>query len=150
MHFYKKSVRIPTVFQHCVRAFLLCSSTLSKCIALSKKVCSSIGYVHFHCSGRLSGLFWTASGLLNVLGSFLDCFRLLLGSIHCSMRVNLVFCLHKQKTRCVHSYCIPALCACFSIVNQHFLCVHFYCFQHCLHVFFVVFYLLACFLFRLL
>ena len=71
------------------RTLLLCSSMFYKqsyilnnfqhFVLHASPLCSSTGYVHFHCFGRLSGLFWTAFGLLNVLGSFLDCFRLLLG-----------------------------------------------------------------------
>ena len=71
------------------RTLLLCSSIFHKqsyilnhCqhfVLYTFPLCSSTGYVHFHCFGRLSGLFSTAFGLLNVLGSFLDCFRLLLG-----------------------------------------------------------------------
>ena len=76
-------------FTHEKRTLLLCSSIFHKqsyilnhCqhfVLYTFPLCSSTGYVHFHCFGRLSGLFSTAFGLLNVLGSFLDCFRLLLG-----------------------------------------------------------------------
>ena len=44
------SVRIPTVFRHWVRAFLLPSSTLC---------------VHFYCISIAFGLLWTACGLLS-------------------------------------------------------------------------------------
>ena len=88
--------------------------------------------------------FWIASGLLNVLGSFLDCFRLLLGPLDW-FRLLLGFCAALDcfwvvglqgfmscgaadfweatglpEKRCAHSYCIPALRACTSTVHQHF------------------------------
>ena len=82
--------------------------------------------------------FWIASGLLNVLGSFLDCFRLLLGpldwfrlllgfctALDCLWAVGLQGCMScgaadlweaigLPEKRCAHSYCIPARRACTS------------------------------------
>ena len=59
--------------QHCSCAFLLYSGTvcvhfyyvqsLSVCISIIFRLCSSTGYVHFHRFGRLSGLFWIAFGI---------------------------------------------------------------------------------------
>ena len=77
------SVRIPTVFQHCRREVLLHCSTLC---------------IHFYSflvrSGRFSGLLWVACGLFNILGSFLYCFRPLMGCIVCM-----------TQTVCVHFFC---------------------------------------------
>ena len=79
------SVRIPTVFQHCRREVLLHCSTLC---------------IHFYSflvrSGRFSGLLWVACGLFNILGSFLYCFRPLMGCIVCM-----------TQTVCVHFFCAP-------------------------------------------
>ena len=94
-----RCARISTAFQHCLRtfllfdpvpvfflrAFLLCSSTASRRNASSRNASVGLLRAASGCfwaaqrSGKLSGLLWAASGLLNVLGSFLDCFRLLLG-----------------------------------------------------------------------
>ena len=64
------------VFQHWLRHFhqilhprkthTECVPALLTCISIARVsffLCSSIVYVHFHCSGRLSGLLWDASGL---------------------------------------------------------------------------------------
>ena len=79
------SVRISTVFQHCRREFLLHCSILC---------------IHFYSflvrSGRFSGLLWVACGLFNILGSFLYCFRPLMGCIVCM-----------TQTVCVHFFCAP-------------------------------------------
>ena len=91
LHFYRApalfSVRIPTVFQHWVRAFLL--------------ICSTLCMHFFAC-------------LLHV-----DWFGLL--------------CL------CAHFYCVPALSACISIALQHslhaFLLYPSTVFQHCMRAF---------------
>ena len=120
LHFYYfpalSSVRISTVFQHCRRAFLLCSSTqcctqCTQCCALLRRnACtqcwnaeslaeyvvkmraSPLGVAEYVVNMRASPLgvaeyvvkmrappLGVTFGLLNVLGSFLDCFRLVLG-----------------------------------------------------------------------
>ena len=95
LHFYRApalfSVRIPTVFQHWVRAFLL--------------ICSTLCMHFFAC---LLHVYWF--GLLRL---------------------------------CAHFYCVPALSACISIALQHslhaFLLYPSTIFQHCMRAFLSIF-----------
>ena len=96
------------MFQHFLRAFPLCSST----------VC-----VYFF---RLF-----APGVSNVLGGFLDCFGMLLGCLtfwDC-------FRLLVGWTGCMHLYCIPALYACISVSACYSVDYIFSVFQHCMRAY---------------
>ena len=96
------------MFQHFLRAFPLCSST----------VC-----VYFF---RLFG-----PGVSNVLGGFLDCFGMLLGCLtfwDC-------FRLLVGWTVCMHLYCIPALFACISVFACYSVDYIFSVFQHCMRAY---------------
>ena len=64
----KKCVRISTVFRHCVRAFLLCSSTFRVHFYY---------FLEFYCVPALPHAEMLM--LKCILGCILDCFRLLLG-----------------------------------------------------------------------
>ena len=96
------------MFQHFLRAFPLCSST----------VC-----VYFF---RLFG-----PGVSNVLGGFLDCVGMLLGCLtfwDC-------FRLLVGWTVCMHLYCIPALFACISVFACYSVDYIFSVFQHCMRAY---------------
>ena len=100
------------MFQHFLRAFPLCSST----------VC-----VYFF---RLFG-----PGVSNVLGGFLDCVGMLLGCLtfwDC-------FRLLVGWTVCMHLYCIPALFACISVLHAIRLITYFlYSSTACVHIYYVL------------
>ena len=114
--------------------------SLSVCISIILQLCSSTGYVHFHCFGRLSGLFWTvfqhclrafllhfyrAPALFSVRMStvFQHWVRafLLICSTLCMHFYCISIAFHLFPSTCIraHFYCVPALSACISTRFKH-------------------------------
>ena len=106
----KKCVRISTVFRHCVRAFLLCSSTFC---------------VHFYYSSTVFQHWLRAFPLLReAFWIVLDCIPALLACI------SIAFLSCSSTFLRAHFYGIPALGACIPTNLQHSLhafLLHFYC-----------------------
>ena len=106
----KKCVRISTVFRHCVRAFLLCSSTFC---------------VHFYYYSTVFQHCLRAFPLLReAFWIVLDCIPALLACI------SIAFLLCSSTFLRAHFYGIPALGACIPTNLQHSLhafLLHFYC-----------------------
>ena len=134
------SVRISTVFQHCRRAFLLCSSTqcctqCTHCYCTPALcACTSTIFKHF------SGCIYTRLYVLICMCMCLDAstVKIFPKWVHARLLSANV---HKHFHVCVHFYfvCISIVIqhfffACISIVLQHFFYAYFLCISTLLHI----------------
>ena len=134
------SVRISTVFQHCRRAFLLCSSTqcctqcthfawiptvfqyFSACISIASGGKESLisQPLHFY------WMYCSPAGLL-CSSTFLCAHPYRIPALDCVhfyhvQELPVCICISSSTFLCAHPYCTPALHACTSTIFKQFLC----------------------------